>query len=56
MKGYELVMIAKGTLTEEESATLFQKFKEQITELGGKVHFENKWGRRKLAYEVKKNK
>ncbi len=51
---FEIVMIADVNLTDEESQTVFDKFKELIKSNGGEVKFESGWGRRKLAYEVNK--
>lgn len=54
MEGYETVVITDPNLTDEESATALTKFKTLIEKQGGKTEFESFWGRRRLAYEVKK--
>jgi len=54
MQGYESIVILDPNLTEEQQTTLLDKFKGIIEGQGGKIVQHAKWGRRKLAYEVKK--
>lgn len=54
MQGYESIVILDPNLTEEQQNALLDKFKGIVTGQGGKVIQHAKWGRRKLAYEVKK--
>ena len=54
MEGYETILITDPNLTNEESTKVISKFKDLITKQGGSTEFESFWGRRRLAYEVKK--
>ena len=53
---FEVILVGSGKLTDEENTTTVEKFKEIITKNGGSVASESTWGRRKLAYEVQKEK
>jgi small subunit ribosomal protein S6 len=52
--GYELVFILNANLTEDDSTKLLGKVNDQITKLGGTVSETNPWGKRRLAYPIKK--
>lgn len=52
---YEIIVVASANLTDEESAKVFEKFKNILSE-SGEVKFESDWGRRRLAYEIRKQK
>ncbi|MDH5561134.1 MAG: 30S ribosomal protein S6 [Deltaproteobacteria bacterium] len=54
LQNYEVVMMTDIALTDEENQKLLEKYKEIIAKQNGKVVDECPWGRRKLAYEVKK--
>lgn len=54
MPSYELVFILNANLTEDDSAKLMEKVNGQITTLGGTVNETNPWGKRKLAYPIKR--
>lgn len=54
MKGYESVIIIDPNVTEEDQTTLLAKLLEIYTSNGGAVVNQATWGRRKLAYPVKK--
>lgn len=54
MQGYESIVILDPNLTEEQQTVLLDKLKGIIEGQGGKIVQHAKWGRRKLAYEVKK--
>ena len=54
MQGYESVIILDPNATEEEQNTLLDKFKEAVEGEGGNIVHLAPWGRRKLAYPVKK--
>jgi len=51
---YELVFILNAELTEDDSTKLLDKVNDQITKLGGMVSETNTWGKRKLAYPIKR--
>lgn len=54
MQGYETIVVLSPDLSQEQSDGLMDKFKKIISTEGGNVVHHNVWGRRKLAYEVKK--
>ena len=51
---YELVFIADPRLADEEVVALSEEYKEMLTERGAEITKEESWGRRKLAYPIKK--
>jgi small subunit ribosomal protein S6 len=54
MRRYETIFIASPTLTDEQSDELVKQFEGIIAEQGGELLKTDKWGRKKLAYEVQK--
>ena len=54
MRHYETIFIASPTLTDEQSDELDKQFEGIIAEQGGELLKTDKWGRKKLAYEVQK--
>ncbi|MBS9778899.1 MAG: 30S ribosomal protein S6 [Campylobacteraceae bacterium] len=54
MKHYELLLVLKPTLTEEEAQKQVALFKEVLEKNGGEIAHTLEMGTRKLAYEVKK--
>lgn len=54
MQGYESIFILDPDVTDEQQTALIDKFKGLIDANGGKVVHHAVWGRRKLAYEVRK--
>ncbi|GEM_PF-2054046 len=53
---YESVIILKPTLTDEEVAETLEKVKTIIEAAGGEIVSTDNWGKKKLAYEVKKER
>ncbi len=53
---FETVFIARPNLNEEEVAKLTEKIKATIGKHGGVFIKSENWGKKKLAYEVKKEK
>ncbi|MFX4262975.1 30S ribosomal protein S6 [Pelotomaculum propionicicum] len=53
MRKYEVVFVHRPDLDEEKSAALIERFKDLIETHGGEVLKIDKWGKRRLAYEVK---
>lgn len=53
---YESIFIARSSLSEEDVAGLTEKVKAIIEKNGGQVIKAENWGKKKLAYEVKKEK
>lgn len=49
---YELMYILKPDLGEEEQQTAIDKVQAVVEGAGGTVEKTDKWGRRKLAYEI----
>ncbi|WP_028308968.1 30S ribosomal protein S6 [Desulfitibacter alkalitolerans] len=56
MRNYECMYILHPELSEEELNQHVEKFTSIITDQGGLVEKTDLWGRRRLAYEVKKLK
>jgi len=56
VKNYELAIVLFPTLNEEEKLGTLEKVKDLIVRFGGEVKNVDDWGRRKLAYEIKKQK
>ncbi len=54
MPGYELVFILNANLSEDDFTRVLEKVNDQITKLGGTVTETNQWGKRRLAYPIKK--
>jgi small subunit ribosomal protein S6 len=53
---YESIFIVRPTLSDEEVAKIGEKIREMIEKRGGSVLKMENWGKKKLAYEVKKEK
>lgn len=51
---YETVVILDSLLPPKEIDDLVEHFSKVITEHGGKVRTVDKWGKRRLAYEIQK--
>ena len=56
MPNYETVYILKPTLSNEKVEEVLEKVKGIITSGNGTVILSDSWGKRRLAYPVKKNK
>ncbi len=56
MNAYETLFIVRATLTDDEPIRIIDKVKEVIPKFGGEVVASENWGRRKLNYEIKKEK
>jgi len=53
---YESIFIINPNLTDEETAAVIKKMQDVVAKQGGEmVKFED-WGKKKLAYEIKKHK
>ena len=53
MRDYELVLIVKPEITDENLPATLEKINKFITDRSGTVTETNQWGRRKLAYPIK---
>lgn len=56
MRNYELSVVLFSTLSEEEKVATLDKVKDLITRFGGEITNVDDWGKRKLAYEIEKQK
>lgn len=56
MEKYETMLILDAQSEEGLQEELIVKFKDIIEREGGQVNNLDKWGKRRLAYEVKKHK
>jgi small subunit ribosomal protein S6 len=54
MRKYEVIFILDPDLEEEQAQTAIEKVKGIITQTNGEILKVEDWGKRKLAYEVKK--
>ena len=54
MNIYELVLILNPSLSDDEQKKIVTKVEKQIGDLKGKVSSKEEWGKKKLAYEIKK--
>lgn len=54
MRDYELIYIVKPTVTDEALPGMLDKVSKFITDKGGAVDKVDQWGRRKLAYPIKR--
>lgn len=53
MRKYEVLFIIRP-LDEETINSVVEKFSKLITANGGKIEKEDRWGKKRLAYEIKK--
>ena len=53
MRKYEIVFIVKP-LDEEATNAIVEKFSKLVVANGGTIDKEDRWGKRRLAYEIKK--
>lgn len=54
MRDYELVVILSPELAEEDIPAAIDRLSQLIVDRGGEVKDVDRWGRRKLAYPIKK--
>lgn len=52
MKAYELILIVKPELDEEATTAVIDKFTNLINNNKGEIVTVDKWGKRRLAYEI----
>ncbi|KUK83391.1 MAG: 30S ribosomal protein S6, partial [Pelotomaculum thermopropionicum] len=53
LRKYELIFVIRPDLEEEANEAVIEKFKSLIESLDGEILKLDKWGKRRLAYEVK---
>lgn len=56
MYPYETLLILDPRLNEEEVAALLAKLQETLKTLGGEVGKAESWGKRRLAYDMRKQR
>jgi len=56
LKRYEVVVIVKTDLPEEDVTALIERYQAIITDRKGVIAKVDKWGKRRLAYEINKLK
>lgn len=56
MKNYEIMIIVKSTLSEDDTKKVIEKFSKVLTTNGAKIIETKEMGQRELAYEIKKHK
>lgn len=56
MRKYELAVVLSIKLEDDQRAAVIEQIKEYIARYNGTVTDVDEWGKRKLAYEIKKMK
>jgi small subunit ribosomal protein S6 len=54
MRNYEAVFVIKPDLEAEATAAIVEKFTQLIADQGGEVTKLTQWGKKRMAYEVRK--
>jgi len=55
LREYELVVILSPEVGDEEVPAAVEKISQFVTDRGGEVTEVNRWGRRKLAYPIRRH-
>ncbi|MCG9969015.1 30S ribosomal protein S6 [Pelotomaculum terephthalicicum JT] len=53
MRKYEVVFVIRPDLDDDKNTAVIDKFKDLVESQGGEVLKVDKWGKRRLAFEVK---
>jgi len=56
LKRYEVIFISLADLTSEEMDDVIEKYKSIINDMDGKIVKFDKWGKRRLAYQIRKKR
>ena len=56
MSKYELAVVVSAKLEDDARAQVIEKVQALVTRFGGNVTEVEEWGKKKLAYEIKKMK
>ncbi|WP_352398292.1 30S ribosomal protein S6 [[Clostridium] aminophilum] len=56
MNNYELAVILSSKLEDEQRAAALEQIKELVQRFGGQIKDIDEWGKKKLAYEIQKEK
>ena len=54
LRDYEMVMILRPEVNEEEVTAIVDRVKSFITDRGGEINTEELWGLRRMAYPIEK--
>ena len=54
MNNYELALVLDAKIEDEVRTGTLEKVKELITRFGGTIKDVDEWGKKKLAYEIRK--
>ena len=54
MSKYELAVVLSAAITDEERTAALDRVKEYITRAGGTITNVDEWGKKKLAYPIRK--
>ena len=55
MNRYEIMFIVPNKFTEDEAKTIISRVEKMITDAEGKIAYSEYWGKKKLAYQIKKH-
>ncbi len=56
MQSYESLFILRPSLSDEDASRLIEKMKGVLEKSGATIHKLDNWGKKKLAYEVKRER
>lgn len=56
MRNYEVIYIIKTSVDTEQIPAVVEKYKQLLESNGGEIVKIEEWGKRRLAYEVNKNR
>ena len=56
MKKYELALVLRAKIEDEERAAMLEKVQAMITTAGAEITNVDEWGKKQLAYEIQKMK
>ena len=56
LRPYEILVIVDSRPTDEEVAVLLEQLSEQVKTLGAEVSKVDNWGKRRLAYDIRKQR
>jgi small subunit ribosomal protein S6 len=56
MNKYEIAVVLSANLEDEERASIIEKIKELVARFEGTVTGVDEWGKKRLAYEIQKQK
>ena len=56
MNKYELAVVVSAKIEDDERAQVIEKVKALVERFGGQISDVDEWGKKRLAYEIKKMK